>query len=123
MSYGNRPPLGSQLRNPSTSGSSSSTSQSPALVTRINEKKTELENLKQLRDLSAGLASQMQMLEEKLATLADGTEAKLPKPQDPEDEHEEAKKEPGVPLPQTLVRIPTQQESLQPQSSSGGHEE
>jgi DASH complex subunit DAD2 len=33
-----------------------------------------LENLKQLRDLSAGLAGQMQMLEEKLATLSDGTE-------------------------------------------------
>jgi len=27
-----------------------------------------------LRDLSAGLAGQMQMLEEKLATLSDGTE-------------------------------------------------
>lgn len=73
MSYGNRP-LGSQLRNPSISGSSSSAGQSPALVARINEKKIELENLKQLRDLSAGLAGQMQMLEEKLATLADGTE-------------------------------------------------
>lgn len=33
-----------------------------------------MENLKQLRDLSAGLAGQMQMLEEKLATLSDGTE-------------------------------------------------
>ncbi|KAI9867187.1 MAG: hypothetical protein M1813_009465 [Trichoglossum hirsutum] len=142
MSYGNRP-LGSQLRNPSISGSSSSAGQSPALVARINEKKIELENLKQLRDLSAGLAGQMQMLEEKLATLADGTEAvaavlsnwhnvlrainmassKLPKPQDPEDEHEEAKKEPEVPLPQTLVRIPTQQQSLQPQAGSDAHEE
>lgn len=44
------------------------------LQARINEKKAELENLKQLRDLSAGLAGQMSMLEEKLATLADGTE-------------------------------------------------
>lgn len=35
----------------------------------------ELENLKQLRDLSAGLAGQMQQLEEKLATLSNGTEA------------------------------------------------
>jgi hypothetical protein len=49
--------------------------------------------------------------------------AKLPKPQDPEDEHEEAKKEPEVPLPQTLVRIPTQQQSLQPQAGSDAHEE
>ena len=40
----------------------------------MNEKKIELENLKQLRDLSAGLAGQMSMLEEKLATLANGTE-------------------------------------------------
>jgi DASH complex subunit DAD2 len=44
------------------------------LLARIKEKRTELDNLKQLRDLSAGLASQMQTLEEKLATLADGTE-------------------------------------------------
>lgn len=44
------------------------------LLARINEKKAELENLKELRDLSAGLAGQMQMLEEKLATLSDGTE-------------------------------------------------
>ena len=44
------------------------------LVARINEKKAELENLKQLRDLSGGLAAQMQALEEKLSTLSDGTE-------------------------------------------------
>ena len=47
------------------------------LVARINEKKAELENLKQLRDLSAGLATQMQTLEEKLSTLSDGTEGLL----------------------------------------------
>lgn len=51
-----------------------STGPSPALMARINEKKMELENLKQLRDLSAALANQMRALEEKLATLADGTE-------------------------------------------------
>src|SRR5438045_7842237 len=73
MSYSHRP-LQSHLRHPSTSGTQSSTGQSPALVARINEKKIELENLKQLRDLSAGLAAQMQALEEKLSTLADGTE-------------------------------------------------
>lgn len=44
------------------------------LVARINEKKAELENLKQLRDLSGGLAAQMQALEDKLSTLSDGTE-------------------------------------------------
>lgn len=44
------------------------------LLARINEKRVELENLKQLQDLSAGLAAQMQTLEEKLAMLSDGTE-------------------------------------------------
>lgn len=44
------------------------------LVARINEKKAELESLKELCDLSAGLASQMQTLEEKLSTLSDGAE-------------------------------------------------
>jgi DASH complex subunit DAD2 len=72
MSYSSRP-LPSHLRQASTSGNSSN-GQSPILLARINEKKAELENLKQLRDLSAGLAGQMQMLEEKLATLSDGTE-------------------------------------------------
>ena len=47
------------------------------LVARINEKRAELENLKQLRDLSAGLATQMQALQEKLSTLSDGTEGLL----------------------------------------------
>ena len=77
MSYASRP-LPSHLRQPSTSGNSNSASagQSPILLARINEKKAELENLKQLRDLSAGLAGQMQMLEEKLATLSDGTEGR-----------------------------------------------
>lgn len=53
----------------------SQNSQASALQARIHEKKGELESLRQLRDLSAGLASQMQQLEEKLATLSDGTEA------------------------------------------------
>ena len=44
------------------------------LVARINEKKAELESLKMLRDLSGGLAAQMQALEDKLSTLSDGTE-------------------------------------------------
>lgn len=74
MAYSSRT-LPSHLRK-STAGNSygSSNGRSPALVARINEKKQELEDLKQLRDLSAGLAGQMSVLEEKLATLSDGTE-------------------------------------------------
>lgn len=44
---------------------------------RIEAKKTELEHLRQLRDLSAALAGQMEALEEKLRTLKDGTEGML----------------------------------------------
>lgn len=66
--------LSSNLRNPSIGGSQPSSGQSPILVARINEKRAELENLKQLRDLSAELAAQMQTLEEKLSMLSDGTE-------------------------------------------------
>jgi len=47
---------------------------SPLLLARVSEKKLELENLRELRDLSAQLASQMEMLETKLSTLANGTE-------------------------------------------------
>lgn len=100
------------------------------LLARIHEKKVELENLKELRDLSAGLASQMRALEEKLATLADGTEAvalvlsnwhnvlraihlasmKVPKPRLREDQ--EGPETNDVPLPQTLVRIPVAESPL-----------
>lgn len=62
------------LSRTSTSASTSSSAQSSALQARINEKRAELENLKQLRDLSAGLAGQMEQLEEKLNTLSDGTQ-------------------------------------------------
>ena len=41
----------------------------------MNEKKAELENLKELRQLSAAMASQMEALEQKLTTLSNGTEA------------------------------------------------
>lgn len=61
------------MRQPS--GAASSTGQSPALAARVNEKKAELENLRELRDLSAAVATQMEGLEQKLATLSDGTEA------------------------------------------------
>lgn len=62
------------IRQPSIAGSAPSTGQSPALVARVNEKKAELENLRELRDLSAAVASQMEALEQKLGTLSDGTE-------------------------------------------------
>ena len=65
-----------------TTPHSSSTSQPPArflpphiLTTRIAEKQAEFESLSQLRDLSAGLAAQMENLESKLQCLADGTES------------------------------------------------
>lgn len=54
--------------------SGSGSGPSPALVARIEEKKAELENLRQLRDLSAAVAGQMEALEQKLSTLSDGTE-------------------------------------------------
>ncbi|KAM0689826.1 hypothetical protein Q7P36_010697 [Cladosporium allicinum] len=104
----------------------SQNSQSSALQARIHEKKSELESLRQLRDLSAGLAGQMQQLEEKLGTLSDGTEAVaavmanwgsvlravsmasagIPKPK--EDGNGEAEEE-AQQLPNTLVRIPIHQ--------------
>ncbi|KAF2970451.1 hypothetical protein GQX73_g3143 [Xylaria multiplex] len=104
-----------------------STGQSAALLARVNEKKAELENLRELRDLSAAVADQMEALQQKLATLSDGTEAiatvvgnwhnvlqainmasaKIPNPRATENE-QTTPEEPEVPLPQTLVRIPTE---------------
>ncbi|KAF2872478.1 DASH complex subunit Dad2-domain-containing protein [Massariosphaeria phaeospora] len=136
MAYSGRS-LPSHLRNPSSSLGGSQ-NQSPVLAARIAEKKAELANLKELQALSAGLADQMNQLAEKLTTLSDGTEAvaavlsnwhnvlrainmastKLPKPKD-EDEGEE-KPDPEPPLPQTLVRIPTQHApALTEQANSG----
>ncbi|GAB7365223.1 hypothetical protein MBLNU230_g6309t1 [Neophaeotheca triangularis] len=105
-----------------------SQSQSSQLNDRIQEKRAELENLRQLRDLSAGLAGQMQQLEEKLGTLSNGTEAvaavlsnwhnvlraismasqKIPVPKSEGDGEGEGVEEERQ-LPQTLVRIPVQQ--------------
>lgn len=65
--------LPTHMRQQSLSGNNGQ-GQAPLLQARVNEKKLELENLKELRDLSAGLAGQMGMLEHKLATLSDGTE-------------------------------------------------
>ncbi|XXG97085.1 hypothetical protein Hte_003380 [Hypoxylon texense] len=121
--------LPGHLRQGSTSSNpgSQSTGQSSALLARVNEKKAELENLKELRDLSAAVANQMEALEQKLATLSDGTEAiatvvgnwhnvlrainmasaKIPNPKNA-DETEQKAQEDTLPLPQTLVRIPTE---------------
>ncbi|KAH8178224.1 DASH complex subunit dad2 domain-containing protein [Sarocladium implicatum] len=119
--------LSSHVRAQSTSASGGA--QSPALLARIEEKKAELENLRELRDLSAAVASQMEALEHKLSTLSDGTEAiatvignwhnvlrainmastKLANPAAPQTENEPDVKDDEVPdLPQTLVRIPTE---------------
>ena len=51
--------------------------QSSVLASRISLKRAELDNLKQLRDLSSALAAQMQALEEKIGMLKDGTEGLL----------------------------------------------
>ncbi|KAI3341283.1 DASH complex subunit Dad2-domain-containing protein [Ustulina deusta] len=93
--------------------------QSAALLARVNEKKAELENLKELRDLSAAVADQMEALQQKLATLSDGTEAiatvvgnwhnvlqaiNMASAEDGQTVTEDSE----LPLPQTLVRIPTE---------------
>ncbi|KAI1388786.1 DASH complex subunit Dad2-domain-containing protein [Hypoxylon trugodes] len=121
--------LPNHLRQGSTSGNlGQSTGQSSTLQARVNEKKAELENLKELRDLSAAVAGQMEALEQKLATLSDGTEAiatvvgnwhnvlrainmasaKIPTPRNTDDTTVKAEEDTSVPLPQTLVRIPTE---------------
>ncbi|KAF4540264.1 DNA replication complex GINS [Lasiodiplodia theobromae] len=117
---------------------------SPVLLARINEKKQELANLKELQALSAGLADQMEVLEKKLSTLSDGTEAvaavlsnwhnvlrainmasmKIPNPKDAADQETTEEDKEEVPLPQTLVRIPTQHAAplLQQASSANAAE-
>lgn len=59
------------------SGAGVPAAQSPALLARIEEKKAELEHLKELQQLSAAVATQMEALEQKLSTLSDGTEGTL----------------------------------------------
>ncbi|KAH6639628.1 DASH complex subunit Dad2-domain-containing protein [Boeremia exigua] len=116
-------PVPSHLRGQSMGASQQST----FLQQKIADKKTELANLKDLQALSGGLADQMQMLADKLQTLSNGTEAVaavlsnwhnvlrainmastiMPKPKE-DDDDPEARQETEPPLPQTLVRIPTQ---------------
>lgn len=67
------PGAGASMRQPSGQHAISQ-QQSSALAGRIASKKAELDNLKQLRDLSGALSGQMQALEEKIGTLKDGTE-------------------------------------------------
>ena len=78
MSFPARP-LSTHMRQPSmgVNAHGGSTGPPPGLVARVNEKKAELENLKELRDLSAAVATQMEALENKLATLSDGTEGSI----------------------------------------------
>jgi len=77
MSFPTRP-LSTHLRQPSLAGNANgaSTGPPPALIARVNEKKAELESLRELRDLSAAVAKQMEALERELATLSDGTEGR-----------------------------------------------
>lgn len=66
--------LSSNLRHTSLSNAGNANNPSPALVARINEKRQELEGYRELRDLSAQLAEQMQSLQDKLVTVTDGAE-------------------------------------------------
>lgn len=84
MSYGPRQtnvfPPGSNttlggLHGPNTSLLRQSNQTQSALQTRINAKRAELENLRQLRDLSGNLAEQLSALEGKLSTLKDGAQS------------------------------------------------
>ncbi|PGH17017.1 hypothetical protein AJ79_01401 [Helicocarpus griseus UAMH5409] len=110
-----------------------SSQQSSPLAARIASKKVELENLRQLRDVSGALASQMETLEEKLSTLKDGTEAVAcvmanwgnvlsaismastkvaatrERESNPRAEEADNGGQKAPPLPSTLVRIPTEQ--------------
>lgn len=74
MAYASRQSILPSSRQ-STFGGAVSTSSNNALQQRIIQKRAELENLKQLRDLSGNLATQMGELEKKLATLRDGAES------------------------------------------------
>lgn len=67
---------GSSIRQPSGHHAISH-QQSSALVARIAAKRAELDNLKELRDLSGALSRQMQVLENKIVTLNDGTEGRI----------------------------------------------
>ncbi|KAJ5159215.1 uncharacterized protein N7500_008866 [Penicillium coprophilum] len=105
MAYSSRPTsmlpgAGSSIR------SSSQSHQSSALSARIAAKKAELENLRQLRDLSGTLAIQMQALDNKISTLKDGTEGKAGGLYEPQSDSKNVANPRN--LPSTLVRIPAE---------------
>lgn len=124
MSYSTHPTSRQTILPSQHTRNASTSANTTTLQTRIAEKKAELDSLKQLRDLSAGLAGQMQQLEDKLSTLSNGTEAvaavmgnwntvlravymasqKIPQPKEDGTEADAQEK-----LPQTLVRIPIRQ--------------
>ncbi|XHF96956.1 hypothetical protein AWENTII_000565 [Aspergillus wentii] len=134
MAYTSRPttmlPPGTSaatsLRQPSNHHAISQ-QQSSALATRIASKKAELDNLKQLCELSGALAMQVQALESKLGTLKDGTEAvacvlsnwgnvlrAISMASRPRNQRSNSGDKDGVSiehhLPATLVRIPAEQQ-------------
>lgn len=113
----------SSLRQPSLGSSNAQSQQSSVLQVRIASKRQELENLKQLRDLSGALANQIGAMETKLSTLRDGTEAVAcvlanwdnvlraismasMKVTQPPSVDSQTRAEPDLPV--TLVRIPAQ---------------
>ncbi|EXJ59437.1 uncharacterized protein A1O5_12062 [Cladophialophora psammophila CBS 110553] len=79
MSYGPRPtdnyPSTSASSNTSSTLRSSTLPAQSHLQARIASKRAELENLRQLCDLSAHLTSQLELLEKKLGSLRDGAQA------------------------------------------------
>ncbi|PGH13805.1 hypothetical protein AJ80_06193 [Polytolypa hystricis UAMH7299] len=113
--------------------------QSSALAARIAAKRLELENLKQLRDISDSLAAQMQTLEAKLETLKDGTEAvacvmanwgsvlsaiRMASMQAAQSTgngagHQARTQDSEPPLPATLVRIPAELSDSRRQNEAG----
>jgi DASH complex subunit DAD2 len=124
MSYVSRQSILPSSRQ-SAFGIAGSASTNNALQQRIALKRAELDNLKQLRDLSGNLATQMGELEKKLATLRDGTESGACVLQNWEGvlsvismasskaittlaPQEGAQEPSGTELPVTLVRIPVE---------------
>ncbi|KAB8075066.1 DASH complex subunit Dad2-domain-containing protein [Aspergillus leporis] len=127
------PPASSSLRQPNTYLTVSQ-QQSSVLAARIASKKAELDNLKQLCEMSGALAMQMHSLEQKIGTLKDGTEAvacvlsnwdnvlraismastKAANIQGPMEQRSSTGAEDnmtvGFPMPATLVRIPAERE-------------
>ncbi|KAL5333650.1 DASH complex subunit Dad2-domain-containing protein [Aspergillus crustosus] len=129
-------PAASSLRQPN---SAISQQQSSALAARIASKKAELENLIQFRDMSNMLAGQMEALQVKIETLKDGTEAvacvlanwdnvlraitmastvvpattKVMTTTET-TAHQKDWLRPDLPLPATLVRIPTRPQNIEP---------